>query len=220
MTIEDFMRLVADPESVQDAHAADLKELVERYPYFCQARLLYLKFLQQSGSIHFDPQVGLTVLYASDRNWLYLYLHPDARLSEVSSRYQRDVRFSGGYFDLLRVAESGKEDVRISLKKIAENLKASRSLLQAEKPSSVPETVTSDVVSCEKNLLPAIDHFEIKKGQIKDMSLEEKSRLYIRQKKYEEAIEILKQLNLINPKKSVYFADQIRFLEKIIVNSK
>jgi hypothetical protein len=42
----------------------------------------------------------------------------------------------------------------------------------------------------------------------------------IREHKYMEAIEILKLLNLNNPKKSVYFADQIRFLEKVIVNSK
>jgi len=30
----------------------------------------------------------------------------------------------------------------------------------------------------------------------------------------------LRALNLNNPKKSVYFADQIRFLEKVIANSK
>jgi len=38
--------------------------------------------------------------------------------------------------------------------------------------------------------------------------------------KYKDAIEILRALNLNNPKKSVYFADQIRFLEKVIANSK
>ncbi|MDD4489334.1 MAG: tetratricopeptide repeat protein, partial [Paludibacter sp.] len=64
------------------------------------------------------------------------------------------------------------------------------------------------------------DYFRFEDQQTKDMSMEEKSRLYIRQKKYREAIEILKQLNLINPKKSIYFADQIRFLERIIANSK
>jgi len=42
----------------------------------------------------------------------------------------------------------------------------------------------------------------------------------IAERKYADAIEILRALNLNNPKKSVYFADQIRFLEKVIVNSK
>ena len=42
----------------------------------------------------------------------------------------------------------------------------------------------------------------------------------IEERKYSEAIEILRSFNLNNPKKSVYFADQIRFLEKVILNSK
>ena len=42
----------------------------------------------------------------------------------------------------------------------------------------------------------------------------------IAERKYKDAIEILRCLNLNNPKKSVYFADQIRFLEKVIENSK
>ena len=50
--------------------------------------------------------------------------------------------------------------------------------------------------------------------------MEEQVRLLIHDAKYSEAIEILKQLNLINPKKSIYFADQIRFLEKIVENLK
>ena len=50
--------------------------------------------------------------------------------------------------------------------------------------------------------------------------IKENLKKCIREKKYAEAIEILKKLNLINPKKSIYFADQIRFLEKALVNSK
>ena len=46
------------------------------------------------------------------------------------------------------------------------------------------------------------------------------ARIYIRQRKYERALYIIQQLNLNNPKKSGYFADQIRFLEKLILNEK
>lgn len=44
--------------------------------------------------------------------------------------------------------------------------------------------------------------------------------IYIKQGKYSQALEIIKRLNLDYPKKNVYFADQIRFLEKLIANSK
>lgn len=46
------------------------------------------------------------------------------------------------------------------------------------------------------------------------------ARIYIKQERYEKAIEIIKRINLNNPKKSVYFADQIRFLEKLLINSR
>ena len=45
------------------------------------------------------------------------------------------------------------------------------------------------------------------------------ARIYIKQGKYSRALEIIKCLNLNNTKKSVYFADQIRFLEKLIINN-
>jgi len=45
------------------------------------------------------------------------------------------------------------------------------------------------------------------------------ARIYIKQGNYNKALEIIQQLSLQNPKKNAYFADQIRFLEKLIINS-
>ena len=44
--------------------------------------------------------------------------------------------------------------------------------------------------------------------------------IYIKQGKFENAIKIIRQLSLKYPKKNRYFADQIRFLEKLILNNK
>lgn len=46
------------------------------------------------------------------------------------------------------------------------------------------------------------------------------AQVYIKQKKYEQALTIIKRLSLNFPKKSIYFADQIRFLEYLIFNDK
>jgi hypothetical protein len=46
------------------------------------------------------------------------------------------------------------------------------------------------------------------------------SYIYIRQKRYEKALEIIKSLSLKYPEKSAYFAAQIRFLEKLIIYTK
>ena len=42
--------------------------------------------------------------------------------------------------------------------------------------------------------------------------------IFIKRGRYDKAYEIIHQLSLNNPKKSVYFADQLRFLRKIMLN--
>ncbi|MFA6873868.1 MAG: tetratricopeptide repeat protein [Bacteroidaceae bacterium] len=46
------------------------------------------------------------------------------------------------------------------------------------------------------------------------------AKIYVKQKRYDKALEIIRSINLKNPKKSAYFADQIRFLEKLLQNNK
>lgn len=50
-----------------------------------------------------------------------------------------------------------------------------------------------------------------------DYFTENLAKIYVRQGNYLKALEIIKILNLNNSKKSCYFADQMRFLEKIIL---
>ncbi len=45
------------------------------------------------------------------------------------------------------------------------------------------------------------------------------ARIYIKQGRYSKALEIITRLNLDYPKKNRYFADQMRFLEKLIINN-
>ena len=45
------------------------------------------------------------------------------------------------------------------------------------------------------------------------------ARIYIKQGRYSKALEIIRRLSLENPKKNAYFADQIRFLEKLVINN-
>ena len=46
------------------------------------------------------------------------------------------------------------------------------------------------------------------------------AKIYIKQGRYTKALEIIQRLYLNYPKKNAYFADQIRFLEKLILNNK
>ena len=69
---------------------------------------------------------------------------------------------------------------------------------------------------------------EVKENQPEDQEEEPEesyftetlAKIYVRQQRYDKALEIIKKLNLKYPKKNAYFADQIRFLEKLIINAK
>ena len=63
------------------------------------------------------------------------------------------------------------------------------------------------------------DIFAEKEGE-ESYFTETLARIYIKQGRYSKALEIIKRLNLNYPKKNAYFADQIRFLEKLIINNK
>ena len=44
------------------------------------------------------------------------------------------------------------------------------------------------------------------------------AKIYIKQRRYAKAYEIISNLSLKYPEKSIYFADQLRFLQKLVIN--
>lgn len=46
------------------------------------------------------------------------------------------------------------------------------------------------------------------------------AKIYIKQRRYSKAYEIISKLSLNFPEKSIYFADQLRFLQKLIINQR
>jgi len=217
MTHEEFIGVVRKPELVATEHISDFKELIDLYPYFAATRLFYAKALKDSKSIQFAGNLKIASLYCSSRRWLYYYLNPDRLVSPVAFRRERETKSGGDYFDLMTIVESDGGDTKQSLKNLAERLKQARAVVVA------PELgiETNDINSDKHNIVPTeLEKQTVETDVVSEIISENKAKELIVAKKYAEAIEILKVLNLNNPKKSVYFADQIRFLEKIIANSK
>ena len=218
MTNDEFLSLIRTPEKVNSGHVADLKELITYYPYFSQARILLAKAALEAKNLHATSYVDHAALYCSDRRWLYYYLYPDRKISNELFKMDRVPKYSGNYFDLINTVESDGGDSKQSLKNLAERLKAARAMVTPELVKNVNQSVAHTVKPAQVRVLTP-DYFPINNEEGDKIS-EDYVKKLIRDKKYDEAIVILKKLNLINPKKSIYFADQIRFLEKVIVNSK
>ena len=230
MTYEEFIELIKQPEKVTEANISDLKEMIVLYPYFLPARLFLLKSMQLSNNMHFAAELKTTSIYCSNRRWLYYYLHPEKILSAEPYRRDKVGKSVGDYFGMMDAIESEGGDTKKSLKSLAQGLKSAREMLITTPKKSVPEPVTlkpqnTDEIKKEETktsinsqieYLNNADYFEDSRLEISEINYKN----LISQKRYKEAIVILGQLNLNNPKKSVYFADQIRFLEKVLENSK
>jgi hypothetical protein len=221
MTHDDLISIVRLPANVNADYEADLKELVDRYPYFVTTRVLYVKALQQSHSIHYASNLKIASIYCSSRRWLYFYLHPDKMLSNEPYQHNKNEKSSGDYFDMINRIESVGGDSKQSLKTLAEKLKSAREMVQMPIIQPVEKQVIQNNFQNSEKENPVLNSnsTEITIKHTEEISENNAKRLIIAHK-YADAIEILRALNLNNPKKSVYFADQIRFLEKVLANSK
>lgn len=206
--VVDFYKKVENKDNLGADDLNFLADLLARYPYFIAARKLYLKSLQNSGNIHFQSELSKSVVFMSDKSSFFFYLYPGMRIDHSTTLSRKD-KFTGSYFDLLDLPGSEKEN---SLKLLAEKLKKARNNLTELKKNEVLVPTTPKVS------VPVVDYFkfEVPEPANSEQENEELVKELIKNKKYAEAIESLKRLNLNNPKKSVYFADQIRFLEKVI----
>ena len=77
------------------------------------------------------------------------------------------------------------------------------------------------ILSEEPTLTPQLDNpaDEGENATDEGYFTETLARIYIKQGRYSKALEIIRRLSLVYPKKNAYFADQIRFLEKLIINN-
>ncbi len=107
------------------------------------------------------------------------------------------------------LAEGTSETDSVIDKFIDLDSKSTESILMTDKPNDV--TAESDI-KAEVSSESLIQH--------EAFLTESLAKIYIKQKKYAKALEIIKKLSLKYPEKNVYFADQIRYLEKIIINIK
>ena len=88
-----------------------------------------------------------------------------------------------------------------------------------EKMGHFPATVVDNPVSVEAVHEQLPDDPIKKPNQVDDSTFSESlAKIYIKQGKYSKALEIIKNISLKFPEKSIYFADQIRFLRKLVIN--
>ena len=238
MTNRELIHLIDCPECLDEDTLPAVAHLVENFPYFQTARLLYLMNLWAVKDSAFASELKKAAFYVGDRKALFFKLEGESFASIIN--VLQDNTLMKDSFDLIDSFLLKVGDVSPQLPTDTTVVSAPASSYELEE---IPVEVTSSSASMKYQEI--IDRFlkKDKEGRMKirfnenqplsvGSSINEDTQdaspffsetlanIYIKQEKYDKAIEIIRKLILLYPEKSVYFADQIRFLEKMIINVK
>ena len=208
MTAKDIIQWIEQPELLNTSTLYELRTMVARYPYFQTIRLLYLKNLYLLHDETFGPELRKSALFIADRSKLYYLIEGD-KLTVKPARGTQPLE--------MQQEEEPSESRTLSLinsflAEMPDELSANDELTLA--PATEEYVLTEDNISADEK-----EESEV--AELDDSYFTETlAKIYIKQRRYGKALEIIRKLNLKYPKKSIYFADQIRFLEKLVINEK
>ena len=223
MTNADILELVAHPEHLTQETLYELRTLIPRYPYYQTLRLLYLQNLYLLHDASFGDELRKNAPYITDRRRLFLLIEgetpliapqvPEADVEEetVQSVEDRTLTLINNFL------QTQPSEAASPVQQLDYTTDYAAYMLAEETPqvpasTAAPEQVEMPAEPATPNVIP---------DDLDDSYFTETlAKIYIRQQRYEKALEIIRRLNLKYPKKNAYFADQIRFLEKLIINDK
>ena len=226
-----------------ESSPVELKQLVERYPYDQSAWIDYLTRLIKLGSETLDDKIRTSSLFVPDRKVLYYMIEgykyaikpinegiAEKRKNPKENSSSNAINIDAGNTDrtltlidgfLIKMPD-GQPKRRMTLADAATDyatyLAQQYEMEEAGHASDNVESQMQDTDPVPVDGEYTRDRLELV-GKTENTA-EILAKKYIQQGKFEDAIEIMQRLNANNPKKSCYFADQIRFLEKVVINNK
>ena len=242
----DLVHLIKHPEQMDKETLYELRSLLALYPYYQTARILMLQNLFLLHDPTFDEELRRASIYITDRKILFQMIEAaHYRLRNLTKEKKpaektdhepnRTVNLIDQFLETIPI-EKPKEKRKPTPADAAVDYVAY--LLESEgynnRESEIPEMKGQELIDSfinndngrivlpeEPPVEPQVEETAESEENISDEGYftETLARIYIKQGRYSKALEIIRRLSLVYPKKNAYFADQIRFLEKLIINN-
>ncbi|MBQ4386361.1 MAG: tetratricopeptide repeat protein [Prevotella sp.] len=234
--------LINHPEQMDRDTLYELRSTLALHPYFQTARLLMLQNLYLLHDPSFDEELRRAALYVTDRKVIFQMIeaaHYQLRTSTPQNsapkpQSSRTVALIDTFLDSIP-AEDEKPRRKptpadAAVDYVAYLLESEPESPAAETPQMKGQDLIDTFLEQEKGHIVLSElTAELTPSQQPDSDGEEDieeeyftetlARIYIRQGRYQRALDIIGRLNSQFPHKNAYFADQMRFLEKLIINS-
>lgn len=186
---------------------ADLEVLTIQFPYSYYYKMLYLKALKSTGDVRYLSVLGDVAISAYDRRVLYEMME---KVETKKAGAETKVQTSAPIFDI----ESELADRPTIIPTGVSMGDEIETFLTAETPITINMPSPEELAEDDNEEPLPIQQYEPEEEPFSETL----AKIYIKQKKYDKAIKTFNGLIARYPEKSVYFADQIRFLEKLIRN--
>ena len=216
MVKSEFISKLERIDRVNGQDFDDIKDITRTYPYFQAAKALYLKSLKAVSSIDYNQELKYTAAQTIDRTVLFDLItsesftvsentNSDNKLGEDPIPFKAGDEYSFSEWLKLGSSSSKKElyteqESNSSSSLIDKFLKGNPKMPKAEKSSSSP-TITP-----------------LNESNIDGLMTETLAKVYLAQKKYENALVAYRILSLKNPEKRSFFADQITKIQQLQKN--
>ncbi|MFC5194736.1 hypothetical protein ACFPH8_05290 [Bizionia hallyeonensis] len=105
ITAAEFSKIIQKPQDISSQQTAELKAILEQYPYFQAARASYLKGLKSKSSIKYNNELKVTAAYTTDRSILFDFITSEAFLQNEISQHIKQ------HLDHIKSIEVDSEDM-------------------------------------------------------------------------------------------------------------
>ena len=246
----EITELIEHPERMDRDTLYELRSVLALHPYFQTVRLLMLQNLYLLHDPSFDEELRRAAVYVTDRKTIFQMIEAahyqlrqqlsnstSATSQTSSTSASRTIDLIDNFLDSIPQEEPDKKTQRkptpadASVDYVAYLLSTEGTeQLTTSAPDMKGQELIDNFLEQEQgrillNNLPQ-DTQETVDNENADEEVEEEyftetlARIYIKQGHYEKALGIISRLSERYPKKNAYFADQMRFLEKLIINNK